>query len=200
MSLSVVVNTCALGPRARQVTGSHTNVPHAERAHRLRNALCSYVLAPEVDEVIVAGEWEEGEGYRYVPCPSVHFSAVDALAQREAGFRASTGDVVLHIHDDHLWMPHEVEMEAHVVVPRRLKRRNGSAERLPNGSRGEWADAPYIGGHATFYERVVLEACPWSAVPKLYTWDVAHTKQIAGWGFGVLWSEEVCVYDVEKGA
>ena len=74
------------------------------RSYALRNwILPQYIADPYIDEVIVVGDFEEGEGYQYVPCPSVKFNWSDCIAQRHEGFLASSGDVVIFQHDDHVF-------------------------------------------------------------------------------------------------
>lgn len=200
MNLSVVINTCALGPRAASVTGSTTPTPHSARAYALHEFILPTLASdPNVSEVIVVGEFEEGDGYVYVPCPSRAFSCVDALAQRQAGFEASSGDVVLFMHDDHAldaraswYLKHLWRFfDADVVVPTRLQRR--PAKVLNNGL------PAYVGGHAAAYARWTLEAAPWGAVPKVHTWDVEHTRMLREAGARIVESHETHVYDIEYG-
>jgi hypothetical protein len=171
------------------------------RAYALRNFLIPrYVDEPAIDELIVAGEWEEGEGYTYVPCPSTYFNCRDALAQRQAGFEASTGDVVIFQHDDHLLesryqLRQELNDGADVVVPGRWTRlRDPDGEPLNNG----YPD--YISGHCALYQRAVIERCPWKDVPPEYTWDQAHTQQIRAAEFTIVWARHLTCWDVEMGS
>jgi len=152
--ISLVINTCALSDqvRYRSVLSSGKQL-HEQRAFALRNFILPAALAdPTFDEVIVAGEWEPGDGYTYIEVPSEHFSCVDALAQRQAGFEKSRGDWVVFQHDDHMlengysghqefWGEDILQVEwltekgtVDVLVPARYTRlRNVNGERLPNG-------------------------------------------------------------------
>lgn len=200
-TLSVVINTCALGPRASNVTGSTTLTPHARRLHSLSEFIIpTLVHDQDIDELVITGEYEEGEGYTYVPSPSKFFSCVDALAQRQAGFEATSGDVVGFFHDDHWLAPGGAWYALHfwryfkadVVVPERLQRRPHKA--LNNGM-----SSGYVGGHAAFYSREILEKAPWGAVPKEHVWDTLHTKMLLEADARIREVPQIKVYDVEPG-
>ena len=200
MRLSVVVNTCALGPRAHAVTGSTTPSPHAWRAYALQHFILP-AYAAHADEVIVVGEWREGEGYIYVSAPSVYFSAVDALHQRQAGFEMASGDVIIHVHDDHFLDPSALSeilptaaWRADVLVPTRYRQELHAAKQHPTGMEDT---PPYVGGHCAIYKREVLERCPWNEVPKAHVWDTLHTKMMRDAGFRLKEAPEMCVWDVE---
>lgn len=198
MVTSVIINTCA--GRVSNNTKSFGGQPYVWRAYALQNfILPAYIADPGIDEIIVVGEWYPGEGYTYVEAPSIHFSSDDALHQRQAGFEAATGDVLIFQHDDHILDPTFTDvLEAcavYVVVPQRWTRlRNAEGERLPNG------EPHYISGHCAIYRREVLKFCPWSAVPVCRTWDIEHTKQIRAANFSVHWSDTLRVWDCEFGA
>lgn len=204
MKLSVVVNTCCLGPRAHQVTGSCSPTPHAVRAFALGNFVLPFLCADaNIDEVIVVGEFVEGPGYTYVPSPSTYFSCVDALAQRQAGFEASSGDWIVFMHDDHaldysfssmfrsmMPLPEGIE----VILPQRRRRTFGGHKILNNGR-----DDGYVGGHCVILSRRACEAAPWSAVEKIHEWDRSHTHLIAKAGLKAAYSDDLVVWDVEIG-
>lgn len=220
--VSLVVNTCAGGVKAAKTLSSGKQ-PHAQRSFALRNFILPAALAdPKFDEVIVVGEWEPGNGYIYIEVPSVHFSCVDALAQRQAGFERSTGGFIVFQHDDHIlapdvgrrlqgssWVNGGVAGEIGVLIPSRYTRlRNVNGERLNNGAPSpggpEGNINPYhlgfVSGHCAIYRREVLEKCPWGDVDKVHTWDCAHTRQIRDAGFSIKWSDALCVHDCEAGA
>ena len=198
-----------------------------QRSFALRNFILPAALAdPTFSEVIVVGEWEPGDGYIYIESPSEHFSCVDALAQRQAGFERSTGHKVVYQHDDHMLqvtdpytliasMDPDWGTPAHkqidVLVPARYTRlRNVNGERLFNGAPitglGDASSAVtpfskgYISGHCAIYRREVLKKCPWGGVEKVHTWDIEHTAQIRGAGFTIEWSSALKVWDVEAGS
>lgn len=192
MNLSIIVNTCSLGPRAQEVTGSTTPSPHAWRAYALRHFILPIYRAYG-SEVIVVGEYEDGEGYTYIPSPSRFFSAVDALHQRQEAFEASTGELVAFVHDDHLLNFARASNvpwgDADVFVPPRFRRGVG---RLNNGF-----EAGYVSGHAAIYTREILEAAPWGDVPKVHTWDIEHTKMLRAAGARIIQVPALEAWDVE---
>ncbi len=213
MTISLVVNTCAGGPKAAETLSSGRQ-SHMQRAFALRNFILPAALAdPTFSEVIVVGEWEPGDDYIYIESPSEHFSCVDALAQRQAGFERSTGDWIVFQHDDHMFVNSEdgIFTEADVLVPSRYTRlRNVNGERLFNGAPitgpGDASSAVnpfskgYISGHCAIYRREVLEKCPWSNVAEQFTWDIRHTGQIRAAGFKIEWSSALKAWDVENGS
>ncbi len=205
--ISVCINTAALAPYAENALTSG-GVPCSWRAYALRTwILPRYVTDSYIDEVIVTGSWEEGEGYTYVHVPPVHFSWKDCLAMRQAGFEASSGDVLIFQHDDHVLSPEPDPFSivggiytaicgADVLSPARYTRaRTFKGERL-NGGEAEG----YINGHCAIYRSEVIERCPWKDVPVQFTLDVEHTKQIKAAGFNVVHTDTVRVWDVEHGS
>ena len=205
-SLSVVVNTCALGPRAAQTVSATQGASYAARRFALGNfILMALTHDPYIFEVIVVGEWTPGEGYTYVPCASRYFSSDDAVAQRQAAFEASRGEFILFMHDDHILHPRaarEIVTGAMdgvdvMVLPRFARGINGDIAK-PNG--GD-ATPPYLSGHAAVYRREILERVPWSAVPAIREWDQAQTMLMRGAGARLSWPKDGArVYDVELGA
>jgi len=229
VSISLVINTCAGRSSTPWRSVSHGGQPYEQRAYALQNfILPAAITDPDIDEVIVSGEWHDGEGYTYVPKPSIHFSSDDAPHQRQAGFEAAKGDWLIFQHDDHMLenplesaVNHDLEGQlkaeieyakcyaspsADVLIPQRWTRlRNVAGERLPNGEPQEYSSHPveafgYISGHCAIYRREVLEKCPWSEVPAIRTWDMSHTEQIREADFNIHWSDSLKVWDVECGS
>ena len=199
MTISLVVNTACLGLRAGAVLSS------GKRPHNLREFLLKCFILPEamanpaISEIIVAGEFEPGDGYIYVPARSVYFNCRDALHQRQRGFEVSTGDVILFQHDDHLvqgvFPPMEAFNSVQVIVPQRRTRM-----RVPTGERLNTGEGEYISGHAAFYTREAVAKCPWGQVPKVYQWDRAHTLQLRKAGYLAAIAEQVVAWDIEWGS
>lgn len=191
--LSVIVNTCSLGPMAKTVTGSHSDTPHFVRAYALRHFILPHYTR-YADEVIVVGEYAEGDGYTYLYCPSEYFSAVDALAQRHEGYSVARGGWLAFVHDDHWLDLTDADYldwrSADVWVPRRYRAGEGE---LINGMH---ETPPYIGGHCAIYSRQAIESAPWNAVPKVWTWDVEHTRML-GDDLTAAETDRVRVWDVE---
>jgi len=201
MTTSIIINTAADAPHAKHVNSSG-GVPYSWRAYALQNfILPAYIESSFIDEVIVAGHWHAGAGYRYLPVEAVHFNWADCIAQRQAGFEAAFGDTLIFQHDDHLLRLKERFVPAHflaadVISPDRFTRaRLVEGEPLNSGR----ADG-YIDGHCAIYKREVIERCPWKDVPIQFTMDKAHTEQIKAACFRIHWSRVLKVQDVEYGA
>ncbi len=186
--------------------GSNVAERYKIRAYALRCFLLPMAIA-NFDEVIVAGEWEEGEGYTYVHAPSKFFGAEDALHQRQAGFEASTGDVIVHCHDDHYIEGNTHGRPFDVLSPARYTRlRRVAGERINGGEPAVAMDGVvaasggYILGHGAIYRRAVLETAPWKNVPAIFTWDIQHTAQIKSLGLSIEWVSTIKAWDVEYGS
>lgn len=197
--LSVVVNTAALGEHAE--VESSGGVPHSEREYLLNTWILPRLIQDDlVDEIIVSGEWREGEEWIYVESTSEHFGPEDALKDRQLGFETSSGDVIIFQHDDHILGPDATRLAKArswpVVSPSRWTRmRDPTGERLNEG----WSDG-YLHGHAIVMEREVCKEVPWGEVPKVFTWDVEQTKMLLDAGYKPMMDSEMRVYDIEFGS
>ncbi len=148
----------------------------------------------------MVGEWQEGNGYKYIKSKSKYFSCVDALDQRHKASKEVTGDIVVFQHDDHVMdmtMPYRLKNsdiwdDLDVVSPTRLRRETTGLVRLENGS-GE----DYIGGHCSVMTAEALRLAPWNKVYKVHTWDVAHTLLLMEKNLRLGFAEDIFVYDVE---
>lgn len=200
MSVSVVVNSACLGEKAKAVKSSG-GIVHGERAALLKNILLPRLVGdPLVDEVIVVGEFEDGDGYTYVPAPSVAFDCTDALHQRQAGFEASSGDIVMFLHDDHMPQADFFTVLRQfygmkgwdVIVPSRYCLKEFRTVFLNNG-----AIDGYVMGHASVMTRSAVEAVPWSSVAKVFAWDVDHSNKLRAAGMAIEFSGVLMVEDME---
>lgn len=204
MSLAICINTACM--ESSGAKNSQGTVAHERRAYALRHFIIpAYLASPFVHEVIVTGSFVPGDGYLYLNVPSRAFNCTDALAQRQAAFDASTSDVLVFQHDDHLLEVRDIARLEHmirsadVIVPARYTRERVQAgERLNNGEPSA-ASTGYISGHAAIFKRAVLDVCPWQAVPRVHTWDNELTQQVMAAGFRVTFDASVAVYDVEFG-
>lgn len=198
--IGVVVNTCALGPRSGEIQSSG-HVAHKARIAVLeRDLLPRLCTDPLVNEVVVSGEWREpttSEPWRYVSSPSIHFDCVDALQQRENGAKATTADILVFLHDDHVPAPDFFDVLTRlpntwdVLVPERRTIREGKEIVLSNGR------MEYVMGHCCVLRRAIWEQAPWSSVPPVFTWDVCHSFLLRERGARIRWSNELIVYDAE---
>ena len=203
MRFTCIINSIALAKdAARPSSGSR---PYAERAWLLRNVILPWYASLGVfDEVVVAGEFEEGLFHRYVPCAQVFHTVGDALLQRQLGFEATTGhpdDWVLFQHDDHLWAPENETLGVSVAADRALspsrwtRARRATGEALNDGHL-----VPHINGHALLMRRRIAALVPWTSVPPVFTWDVEYTAALARAGVAWRYAPEYAVWDLERGA
>lgn len=203
MTISLVVNTCAAGPGA-STTLSSGKVPYSWRAYALQNfILPRYLDDPNIDEIIVVGEWKPAprNEYQYIEVPSEAFNCTDALAQRHAGCEAASGDWIICSHDDHIlasdWYHFfSLGNGGNVISPARRTRLRAITDEPLNNGRANG----YVNGHCAIYQRAALQAAPWSAVPKVFTWDKAHTQQLLDAGETIDFDDSIVCYDVEYGA
>lgn len=215
---SVCINTCCL--QARPVTSSG-GIPHAARAEMLQRTIPRLLKEPLITDVIVVGEYESGDGYTYIHSPSVNFDCTDALEQRHQGALAAQSDTVLFLHDDHMptrdffqnlmlrTQQFRLSTPWDVFVPYRVSETPAGAfgdgddrspcfRELNNGM-----DGHYVMGHASVIRRKMLNLVPWNTVPKVFTWDVEHTKLLRAAKATIQWADreigkEVFVYDLES--
>lgn len=211
MSLSVVIATSCLAPDAeRNISSGGKGRPHAERAWLLRNVIlpCYTRWFPErFREIIVVGEYEEGEGYTYLPFPSVYRNCADALLKRQAGFDAlihKSVEWVLFQHDDHLWDPQNLipNTGAYVLSPSRWTRARGEAEQLNDGMNLAYSPSDrYVNGHACLMKpHVFREGFKWTDAPPVFTWDISITARLQDLGIPIAYAPEVRTWDMERGA
>lgn len=156
------------------------------------------------DDLIVAGDYHSGPGYRYLYVPAMTRTTNDALIKRDVGTLATRADVIVYLADDHRLDPEFLlnlktryyYSDWDVLIPFRYCMREGKAAPLNNGQL-----EGYCGGHAGVYRRVVIEACPWTAGPHHRNWDLIHSRWHQREGFKYVASEvDLAVEDIEPGA
>lgn len=214
-SLTVVVNTCCRGPAGRLYSSGKQ--PYMERLWLLRNVTIPLYTKwmPELfRQVIVVGEFEEGEGYTYVHCPSTYKSCVDALAQRDAGFDAVENTAVQWIlfhHDDHVWDPTNqllLPETADVLSPSRWTHgRSLEKERLNDGTYHAGRTSQdvlglgYLNGHACLMRpHVFRHGFRWSKAEKIFQWDTSVTQVLQRQETRIRYAPELKVWDMERNA
>lgn len=231
MSLAVVINTACLAPHAGDTLSSGRQ-PYADRAWLMRNILLPAYTKwfPDLfGEIVVVGEYEEGDGYTYVPCRSVYRNCADALLQRQMGFDAIKGNHswVLFQHDDHMWDPANVidpRTNAYVLSLSRwtralgwpLQLNDGSAtvdrQIVVNGTRtvvptpareGEpnYGSFYHVNGHSCLMKPHVFRGgFKWTDSPPVFTWDIEITRRLAALGVSMRYAPELVTWDLERGA
>lgn len=160
MTISCVINTCALGPDGARRSSKGHGPSYAKRAEILRRVILPRLVGdPDVSEVIVVGEWEPGEGYTYVHAPGPDHNVWDQCFQKAQA--APRGDLVVYLCDDHLpdenffsrllltWAPNKLW---DILSPMRLV--NGRSVNVG------WNDG-YVHAHCVVMRRNALNVCPW---------------------------------------
>lgn len=198
MIISYIINSAALDP---WVAGSnpHRSAAYRQRADLLRHRVLPAAIKQGFDEIIVAGCFEEGEGYTYLPVAPRYRDRRDALLQREAGARLATGDILVFGHDDHAigngFSSRLVEKADDpawdLIIPRRIhgitgvEMNNGKAEN-------------YCGGHVLVLRRWLWAAVPWTKLNTEY-WDTSQTREWRAVGGKIVWDDDLVHIDVEAG-
>lgn len=173
------------------------------REKLLTESVIPSVLAQRFSEVVVAGVYHEGEGYRYLHVPPLTDTTIDALVKRDVGVVATTSPVVMFLCDDHCiigdfsghverWFE---QNESDVLVPARFAMHPQQGRiRINNGERDM-----YCGGHGGVFKREVVAKRPWSAMPHHRLWDYQSSEiQLNdGWRFATMRSQSVGILDLE---
>jgi hypothetical protein len=177
-----------------------------KRADLVRRDILPSVLRQGLfREVLVVGDFQPGDGYRYLAVPRVTGTTMDALMKRECAAVASRADALLYICDDHLlldgwaseWPAYEQGHWGVLVPARYTVFEDGAMEEINNGMDTRWPGAPYCGGHAGIFRREVLRARPWMASPHDLFWDLGHSRQVRDSGFPVVHCPDLKVLDVD---
>lgn len=198
MKTSLIINTASKDPWVAQAGNPYRRVGYSARYSLLHDTILPAVLREQFDEVIIAGTFEDGPGYTYVPVQPRFRDRRDALWQRERGARHATGDFLVFCHDDHLpaagflatfrrnWQ-HEPDWD--LLVP---ERRHGKLDTvLDNGS-----ERGYMGAHCLLMRRWVWARCPWTTIDSVW-WDVGMTRVWQAAGAKLRWSTDLLHYDME---
>lgn len=219
MRISYIINTAASDPWV------HGGNPHRQAAYRSRQALLRDKVLPAAleqgfDEIIVAGVYESGSNYRYLPVVPRYRDRRDALVQREQGARHATGDILVFGHDDHMLgegfcqtlrtnysigldtgvtdldnMPvYKAPPAWDLLIPRRLHAITGAT--LNNGFEDSPNKASYMGGHVLVMKRWLWAEVPWTACDTEY-WDTSMTRLWTEAGGKLVFADDLIHLDVE---
>ena len=181
--------------------------PYAARIEILRETIA---LAQDDgwDEIIVAGQFEEGDGYKYVEVEPVFRNRSDGLIQREMGARYAIGDVLVFCHDDHrpgndfanAIMHWEDEPEHYLsdwdlLIPKRAHKLTG--ETLENGNHEQNPKREsYMGAHCLVMKRWLWAEVPWTSVATTF-WDHSMTRLWKEAGAKLVYADDLIHYDME---
>lgn len=167
---AAVINTCAMKPGAPP--------QYAQRVDWVRKSVDT-LRDLGFQQVIVAGDFEPGKNYTYVPVGQQYHNCRDVLKQRQAGYDSVVG------YPEHIWFQmddmqlisasFETIHGVDVVSPVRVSSKTG--EELNSGWNGiGYKDpvGPYIHTHAMLMSQKALLEAPWSLVSPIYRFDIVH--------------------------
>lgn len=215
--ISVVIATSALAQGA-DTQPSSAGVPYGERAWLLRSIILpayTRYFAERFREIVVVGEWEPGEGYTYVPFPSVYRNCADALLKRQVGYDSLRKQTswVLFQHDDHLWDPTNLvdpREPNYVLSPSRwvrhpmLQAQNDGFLRsfADDGWRSLKLASPdesYVNGHVCLMKpHIFRDGFKWTDAPPTFTWDVSVTARLRELNVPIRYAPELRTWDMER--
>lgn len=207
MKTSLIINTCAGSKDEATLDkggtrGNRRKKTYRERAPKLKECLRRYTQYNL--EIIVVGEWEEGEGYTYIEDIGKLHDPSDQAQQRHTGVQAASGDILLFLNDDHYLDLNHLSMIAdalerwgaigfiqYTIRPAGLTiNLNQAKNKLFN----------YIPGHASAFRRDVIERVPWNTVEGIPTWtDVLHCEELLKAEINYNWRTYIPVWDIEEG-
>jgi len=173
-----------------------------KRVPLVREKILPSVLDAGFDEVCWVGDGEPGEGYRFLPVPPLTRTTNDALVKRDVGTVATTSDWLLYLCDDHAFRGAWGEdfSDADVIVPQRYCTVNGQRIPLNMGFDTNDPNFPYLGGHAGFFRRSLIQARPWTSMPHDRLWDLHASRIQMQMGARFAQSQSLVVEDLEPEA
>jgi hypothetical protein len=201
MRISYIINSAASDPLVNTIGNPWRKVGYRRRYSLLKEQVLPAATAQGFDEVIVAGCFEAGAGYQYVPMEPRFRDRRDALWQREIGARYATGDVLVFGHDDHslapdfekaLWdrcMTTDDFAAWDLLIPKRIHGITGAE--LNNGK-----DSGYMGGHVLVMKRWLWAQVPWTLVDTSF-WDTTLTREWKAAGGKLVYADDLVHVDVE---
>lgn len=212
MKISLIINSCSGDPAAGQPIYGWRS--YRQRMELLHDEILPAAMREGWDEILVAGQFVEGKGYRYLPMPPVFRDRRDALWQREHGARFATGDLLAFSHDDHAFEigtrlalldftlgvdsgvtdldgkpVYKKPVDWDLLVPKRVDR-HGTL--LNNGR-----DDNYMGGHALVMKRALWAKVPWTTCDTEW-WDTSMTRVWREEGAKIVWTDEIIHVDMDS--
>lgn len=166
------------------------------------------VRACHPTQLLVVGDYLQGNGYTYLPVPPLTHSTTDALVKRDVAALACTTNWIAYFSDDHLPANDFGEQldrlpltKYDVFVPARYASQEGH-----EGERLNMGEPTYCGGHAGLFRRSLIQEMPWSAGPHDRLWDLLNSQRHQQAGARYHWEPadesqvKLRVFDVEPGA
>lgn len=166
------------------------------------------VVGQPFTEILVVGDYHDGDGYRYLHVPPVTGTTIDALIKRDTAAVATEAETLVYLCDDHRLSPvfwDDLQMYLpepwDLLAPSRYTVREGNTIPLNMGRR-----EGYIGGHGIVARRSALRILPWMAglhrgdMARIY--DVTHTHDAVQRGVRVSYADDgvLGIEDIEPGA
>ena len=205
MKISYIINTAASDPWVHDRRNMHRSAGYASRHDLLTQRVLPAAVKQGFDEIIVAGCFEKGDGYQYVPVPPRYRDRRDALVQREMGAKYATGDILVFGHDDHALATdfhHTLKWRLEdaaswdLLIPRRIHGVTGTT--LNNGLE-QPPRVSYMGGHVLVMKRWLWARVPWTSIDSEW-WDASLTRIWKEAGGKLVWADDLVHVDVEAAA
>jgi len=209
MKTSLIINTAALDPWVHGAN-PHRSSDYRRRYSLLKERVLPAAISQDFDEIIVAGVYEDGPGYRYLPVAPRFRDRRDALVQREQGARHSSGEVLVFSHDDHAlaadfnqvlksytgeWGEYAKGWD--LLMPQRIHGITGAV--MNNGFEAGPNKTSYMGSHALVMKRWLWASVPWTSVDTEY-WDTTLTRMWEQAGGKLVFANDLQHVDVEVAA
>ncbi len=209
MKISLILNTSCMDPLAGIFKSQWRKKPYAARIEILRETIA---LAQDDgwDEIIVAGQYEDGPNYKYIEVEPVFRNRSDGLIQREMGARYATGDVLVFCHDDHRpgndhdnfvktirarFKDPNYDYDWDLLIPKRIH--NITGETLENGNHEQNPKREsYMGAHCLVMKRWLWAEVPWTSVATTF-WDHSMTRLWKEAGAKLVYADDLIHYDME---
>jgi len=203
MKISLILNTSCMDPLANMMRSQWRKKPYAARIEVLQETI-ALAQGANWDEIIVAGQYETGDGYEYVEVEPVFRNRSDGLIQRELGARYATGDVLVFCHDDHRpekgfrgliehWIDNHQSWD--LLIPKRIH--NITNEVLENGNHeANPLRESYMGAHCLVMKRWLWAQVPWTTIATTF-WDHSMTRIWKEAGAKLVYADDLIHYDME---
>ena len=152
-------------------------------ASKKRVQLLDEVILPSVlgkfEEILVVGDYHLGDGYKYLPVPSLTNTTIDALVKRDVGTLASRSPWIFYLSDDHA-VRHTGPTPRDpmtIGVPARYSTDAEGTIHLCNAGLDELdPNKPYCGGHAGLFSKALIAQKPWTSMPHHPNWDLFASR------------------------
>ena len=189
-----VVNTCSMMKNAPD--------RYAQRVDWVRENV-RILKEQGFGQVIVAGEFEKGKDYDYVPVEQMHRNCRDVLRQRYYGNLAVKGDpdFVWFQMDDHALVHRPPALTLHhvdVLSPIRVGGVSGKELNSGWNRVGFQESFQYLHTHALLLSRKCRQSFSWDTITPVYRFDVVCTWLWQETGMAIQCNREWVIKDLEE--